>query len=238
MRTTLSVDSLEGRALLSTLAYRPVHSGQSAMIAASNHVKDDHGHHQQAAATGTARKVPAFYEFYTGPKNRDLNVVSATVQLVPGRSLNLSGIMQGRIVKHPTTAGQQSFYVFGIDRHSSSAVTPFFQRPGVTFDAVVVVSVQTTGITASVTDLVTHVSTVIDPSAIKISGRQVSVKIDPALLPTPASGVDLAHSSFNLWPRSSLSNSVQPNHGSFVASFVPENNVARIGVVRGPIHHG
>ncbi len=192
---SLSLETLEGRALLSTFSYMPPPSHQPV------EVSHNPGQGQQS---GTVRKAPAFYEFYTGPKNSDLNVVSATVTLMPGRSLNLSGTMQGRIIKHPTTTAQQSFYVFGIDRHSPSAITPFFQRPGITFDALVAVSVQTTGITASVIDLTTNQTTMINPAAVHISGRQVSLKINPALLPTPAGGVDLAHASFNLWPRSSL----------------------------------
>ena len=250
-RPSLTFETLEGKALLSQMAYTPsMGSGAAIELRAraddhGNHGGgDDHGqlsrpgeHGHVFGVSGFVFKAPKFYEFYTGPKNADLNVVAASAQLVPNRSLTLMGVMAGRIVKNPTTTDQQSFYVFGIDRHSPNAVTPFFQRPGITFDAVVVVSVQTTGTTASVTDLTTGKSTPLDPSAVHISGRQVSVTVDPSLLPTPAGGVDLAHSSFNLWPRNSLSNAVQPNHGSTVASFAPENAVARIGVV-GRFHFG
>jgi hypothetical protein len=185
-----------------------------------------------AASSYTVHKSPAFYEFYTGPRNRDLNVVSATVRLDPGKSLTLTGVMQGKIVKNPTSTAQQSFYVFGIDRHSPSATTPFYQRPGITFDAVIAVSVETSGLSASVTDLTTGTMTTIDPRNIHIAGKTVSVTVDPSLLPTPSGGVDLAHSSYNLWPRSDLNFAPQPNHGSSAASFLPKDAMAPIGVGR------
>jgi len=224
-RPTLSVAALEGRALLS------VGVGGMAYPLATHHVAEvSAAAGNRESTSGTAHKRPAFYESYTGPKNRDLNVVSATVTLVPGRRLTLTGVMEGNIVKKPTTSAQESYYVFGIDRLSPSAVTPFFRRPGVKFDAVVVVSVEQEGIKASVTDLATHTTTALDPKAVHISGRSVTVTVDPALLPTPAGGVALSQSRFNLWPRSDLSNVLQLNHGSFVASFVPEDATARIGV--------
>jgi hypothetical protein len=231
-RPSLSVDILEERTVLSasSLALAQAYSPPAAAMAgltASN-----------ASSSGTVHKSPAFYEFYTGPKNRDLNVVSATVRLVPGKSLTLSGVMQGKIVKNPSSTDQQSFYVFGINRHSPSAMTPFFQRPGITFDAVVVVSVETSGLSASVTDLTNGTTTPIDPRNIHIAGKMVSVTVDPSLLPTPAGGVDLAHSSYNLWPRSDLNFAPQPYHGSSAASFIPEDGMAPIGVVGGGHRRG
>ncbi len=77
------------------------------------------------------------------------------------------------------------------DERLASTITLYFQRPGITFDALVAVSVQTTGITASVIDLTTNQTTMINPAAVHTSGRQVSLKINPALLPTPAGEVDL-----------------------------------------------
>ena len=220
---SLSVDILEERAVLSASAsalYPALASPHAAEIAAL-----------AASSSGTVHKSPAFYEFYTGPKNRDLNVVSATVRLVPGKMLTLTGVMQGKIDKNPPSTAQQSFYVFGIDRQSPAAMTPFYQRPGITFDAVVEVSVQTSGLSASVTDLTTGTTTAIDPRNIHIAGKTVSVTVDPSLLPTPSGGVDLAHSTYNLWPRSDLNFAPQPNHGSSAASFVPEDAMALIGVV-------
>src|SRR5262249_48652048 len=120
---------------------------------------------------------------------------------------------------------------------SSKAVTPFFQRPGISFDAVVVVSVtHDAGISASVTDLTTGTRTVLPAGSVKIEGSEVRVTVDPSLLPTPAGGKPMSQWTFHLWPRSSLANPAptptQP-HPSFVASFVPENAMAPIHVPHG-----
>jgi hypothetical protein len=143
--------------------------------------------------------------------------------------------MEGKINTHPATSADDSFYVFGVNRGSAQAITPFFNRPGVTFDAVVVVSItHDQGITASIRDFTTGQATNLSPSSVRISGSQVRVIVDPSLLPTPAGGVPLSQYRFNLWPRSSLSNPApNPNHDSFVASFIPENAMARISVPHG-----
>lgn len=210
-------EPLEGRALLSGLAYAG--RGAAAEIAA------------QSRSDGVVHKRPAFYEFYTGPRRADLDVVSGSAVLKSGRTLTLTGTMKGAIARHPGAESQEGYYVFGIDRRSPKAVTPFFQRPGISFDAVVVVSVEVEGVTAAVTDLATGARTTIDPKSVHIAGKTVSVALPGSLLPTPPGGVDLAHATFNLWPRSSLDNTPQPDHGSFVASFLPENATAPIHVV-------
>jgi len=69
--------------------------------------------------------------------------------------------------------------------------------------------------------------------AVKISGKTVQVTVPLDLLPTPTGGVPHRLWTFNLWPRSSLDNTPQPNHGSFVASFIPENTMAEIRTPRG-----
>jgi hypothetical protein len=218
------VEPLEGRQLLSGM-YATAGRHHQAEISA----RDDHG--------GQVRKDPMFYEFYIGPKRADLNAVAASVKLDPGKGLVFRGVMQGKIDTTPATSADDSFYVFGVNRGSSKAVAPFFNRPGVVFDAVVVVSVtHDGGITGSVVDLTTGVRTALAASSIKIEGKEVRVTVDPALLPTPAGGKPLSQYTFNLWPRSSLANPAPaPTHPSFVASFLPENAMAPIKV---PGHHG
>src|SRR5207248_2288089 len=149
-----------------------------------------------------------FYEFFVGPHRADLNVVEASVRLEHDRGLVFRGKMQGAIDTHPATPADDSFYVFGVNRGSPHAVAPFFHRPGVVFDALVVVSVtQESGISARVVDLAAGgVATTLPAGGVHISGKQVRVDVDPALLPTPAGGVPLAQYTFNLWPRSSLGN--------------------------------
>jgi len=183
------------------------------------------------------RKAPHFYEFFIGPQRQELNVVAAQVKLEPGKGLVFRGTMQGKINTAPATSADDKFYVFGVNRGSPAAMTPFFNRPGITFDSVVVVSVtHATGITASVRDFTTGAATPLSPDLVKIEGRNLRVTVDPALLPTPAGGKPLSQYTFNLWPRTSLANPAptpeQP-HPSFVASFIPENGMAPIQVPRG-----
>jgi hypothetical protein len=191
--------------------------------------------------SGQVQKAPNFYEFYVGPKRADLDVVAASARVQPGKGLTLTGRMVGNIDQNPATSADDSFYVFGINRGSAKAVTPFFGRPNITFDAVVVVSVtHDSGVSASVRDLTTGAATTLPPGSVKIDGPNVRVTLDPALLPTPAGGVPLSQYTFNLWPRSSLANptSTITGHDSFVASFVPENAMAPIRVDGPGGNHG
>jgi hypothetical protein len=187
--------------------------------------------------SGLVRKAPHFYEFFVGPQRADLNLVSASARLVSRGALAFTGMVQGPIARHPATPAGDTFFVFGVNRGSPRAVAPFFDRPGVVFDSVVVVSItQESGISAKVTDLATGASTTLPPSSVRVSGRQVSVVVNPALLPTPPGGVPLAQYTFNLWTRTSLSDPTptpsQP-HPSTVASFIPEDAMAPIAVPRG-----
>jgi len=159
-------------------------------------------------------------------------VGGARPRLEGNRGLVFRGVMAGKIDARPATPADDSFYVFGVNRGSPNAVAPFFGRPGVVFDAVVIVSVtHDNGISAAVVDLTNGHRTALPASSVKVEGREVSVSVNPALLPTPAGGKPLSQYTFNLWPRSSLANptptAAQP-HPSFVASFDPGNAMAPI----------
>lgn len=219
----VNVETLEGRQLLSTL-YTPPGGGQASISS-------------MGQGGGMVRKAPHFYEFFIGPQRPDLNVVAASAQLKPGQGLVFRGTMAGKIDKAPATPADDKFYAFGINRGSPAAAAPFFQRPGIVFDAVVAVSVShDTGITAFVVDLATGTQTMLSPQSVRIQGRQVQVTVDPSALPIPAGGKPMSQWTFNLWPRTSLANPAptptQP-HPSFVASFIPENGMAPIHVPRG-----
>lgn len=231
------VEALEGRQLLSGLHATAGPSGlggHHGPMEVRSHGKDDH---QDRHDDGNVRKSPHFYEFYVGPQRQDLNVVAAQVRLEPGRGLVFRGKMEGKINTAPATSADDSFYVFGVNRGSPQAVAPFFNRPGISFDSVVVVSItHDNGISASVRDLRSGVSTTLSPDRIKIEGRELRVTVDPTLLPTPTGGKPLSQYTFNLWPRSSLANptpTATQLHPSFVASFIPENGMAPIHVPQG-----
>ena len=145
--------------------------------------------------------------------------------------LTFSGTMQGKINTAPADASQNSLFVFGVNRGSPNAVAPFALRPGVVFDAVVVVSINNkTGITATVVDIVGGTRTAVSADHIHIEGRTVRVNVDPALLPTPTGGVSIEHYTFNLWPREA------GGPDTTIASFIPENAMAPISVEGH--HHG
>jgi hypothetical protein len=220
-RPAFAVETLEGRWLLSQgtmgMMPLPVQHEVSALRAS-------------AQPSGTIRKSPHFYEFYIGPKRSNLDVVAASASVSKnGQTLLLTGTMQGRINTKPMTANDDSFFVFGINRGSPSEIAPFFMRPGIQFDSVVVASVtHDGGIQGSVVDILSGTTTPLPASAIRISGKMVRVTLSTSLLPTPPGGVPLRQYTFNLWPRLNLDMTPQPNNGSFVASFIPENGMAPI----------
>lgn len=180
---------------------------------------------------GIIRKAPHFYEHYIGPKLASLNVTAADVRFEPGRGLVLFGQMQGAIDTSPVSTAQQEFYVFGFNRGGSKEIAPFYMRPGIRFDSVVIVSITPAGgITGSVVDFVNNTKTSLPPGSIQIEGRQLFVTINPALLPMIPGGVSLNKYEFNLWPRSSLNNA---GMGQYVASFIPEFGMAPIFVPQG-----
>jgi hypothetical protein len=177
--------------------------------------------------TGLAVKAPQFYEFYTGRSDPGLDARMATARAARG-TLTLSGVMQGPINTSPASEDLESYYVFGINRGSSSAVAPFPGRPNIVFDAVVTVSVETEGISASVTDLTRprgQGTTDLPASSVHIRGNRVTVSLPLSdLTATAASPVN--RWGVNLWPRSEL----PPADFHSVASFVPENALFPIAV--------
>ncbi len=228
-KPTIQVESLEGRALLSRISLHPPR-GQNVEI--RHQGEDQQGNHgnEPNEHSGLVSKAPSFYEFYTGPKRPGLNVVAASARIV-GSNLILTGRMQGQIDTNPKSADLSSFFVFGINRGGAGQVAPFFNRPGVVFNTVVIASVQPSGISGRVSRFDTGTSTDLPSSSVQVHGRFVKVTVPLSELPVPANGASPDHWTFNLWPRNSLSNAPQPNHGSTVASFIPENAMAPIAVV-------
>lgn len=230
-RARLELETLEGRQVLSSMA------GHGLDVAAHVMTRDD-GRIAAAAfreiiRTGFAIKTPRFYELFTGRRDPGLNAREATARVVRG-NLVLTGTMQGRINTSPAGEEQESYYVFGINRGSSQAIAPFPGRPNVIFDAVVAVSVESEGVSASVTDLTKPPgtgTTDLPASAVRVQGKRVRVVVPLSLLltPTPTPTLPLTLWRVNLWPRTEL----PPAGPETVASFVPENAMFRILVPRG-----
>ena len=170
--------------------------------------------------SGIVTKVPHFYKFYTGPKWAELNAMKASAELSPNGDFTFTGTNEGRINKTPAV------YVWGIDRNGNLPAGPFTGRPNIRFDAVVVVSLDSSLTpTASVTDLATGTTTNLPAGSASIHGRKVTVTVPGSLL--PSTGLAPSQFRFNYWPEDG-----GPPVSSSVASFAPENTTAQVGTTK------
>jgi len=204
----ISVETLEGRALLSML---PVYGPHPTSVTTSK--VSQHG------PTGVVTKKPHFYQFYTGPRLSELNAVSASGTLsADGTTFTFSGTNQGRITRTPAV------YVWGIDRSGGLPSGPFTGRPNIKFDAVVIVSLRSSLTpTAQVVDLASGADTTLPTGSAVIRGKTVSVTVPASLL--PSTGLAPSQYRFNYWPEDG-----GPPSSPSVASFAPENMTAQVGV--------
>lgn len=176
-------------------------------------------HHARAfhhRASGVVSKTPSFYSFYTGPHLAELNAVKASGKLIAHRTFVFTGTNQGRINQGPAA------YVWGVDRSGHSPAS-FEDRPGVTFDAVVVVRLDPSlAMTAQVIDLASGASTDLPASAVRIHGAKIRVKVPASVL--PSTGLPPSQYRFNFWPEDG-----GPPISSSVASFLPESTDVQVG---------
>jgi hypothetical protein len=177
------------------------------------------GHDHQNAA-GVVTKAPRFYKFYTGPKLAELNAVKASAKLsADGSTFSFTGTNQGKINKAPAV------YVWGIDRNGNLPPGPFEARPNVRFDALVIVSLDSSLVpSAHVLDTASGSATALPAGSAQISGKTVSVSVPASLL--PSTGLAPSQYKFNFWPEGGMA----PNTSEVVASFLPESSNAPVGV--------
>jgi hypothetical protein len=180
-----------------------------------------HPAHHQKGPSGIVTKAPHFYQFYTGPKLSELNAVRASAELSSdGTTFTFTGTNQGRIDKAPAV------YVWGIDRNGSLPAGPFTNRPDVKFDALVVVSLNSSLTpTAQVLDLATGTTTSLPSGSASVHGHTVTVSVASSLL--PSTGLALSHYRFNFWPEDG-----GPPVSAAVSSFVPESTTAQVGIAK------
>ena len=137
-----------------------------------------------------------------------------------GSTFTFSGTNQGKINKAPAV------YVWGLDRNGNLPPGPFAGHPNVRFDAVVVVSLDSSLTpTATVMDLASGTTTALPAGSASISGRTVSVSVPASLL--PSTGLAPSQYRFNYWPEDGMT----PDTSAVVASFLPESNNAQVGVL-------
>ena len=175
---------------------------------------------------GLVVKSPHFYEHYVGDRLPELNAVAASVDLLPDGNFKMIGVNQGRIDPNQTAT-----YVFGIDRSGKLGPGPFPDRPGIRFDALVVVKL-TPGSApiAQVLDLSPNGKSpvTLTPGAVQVFGNAIAVNVPGSLL--PSTGLPPSQYRFNYWPEDG-----QPG-SAHIASFAPEFIDAPVGVVGG--QHG
>ncbi len=185
--------------------------------ALAGHAAEVRGH-QDSEHDGTVVKRPQFYEDYVGPKLAQLDVVTASGQLLPDGNFRFLGVNQGTI--NPNVLAT---YVIGVDRSGHLPTGPFPDRPDIRFDATVAVKiVQGQSPTVTVTDLASKTSTTLPSSALRITGREVEVVVPGSLL--PSTGLAPSRYQYDFWPEDGLPGSTN------IASFAPEFHDIRVGV--------
>jgi hypothetical protein len=236
--TSISVEPLEGRALLTMPGYSmpmpppvmmptnpapvttPAHPAPAhpatPLTPRPGNGPSAHANHRQHHASGLVTKVPHFYRFYTGPRWAELNAMKASVKLAPNGDFTFTGTNKGVINKAPAV------YVWGLDRSGKLSAGPFTGLPNVRFDAVVVVSLNSSLTPmVKVVDLARGITTGLPSSSASIHGRTVTVRIPGSLL--PSTGLAPAQFRFNFWPEDGGPGSAG------VASFLPGNSTALVG---------
>jgi hypothetical protein len=185
--------------------------------AVAGHAAEVRGH-QDFEHDGTVVKLPQFYEDYVGPKLAQLDVVSASGQLLPDGNFRFLGVNQGTI--NPNVLAT---YVIGVDRSGHLPTGPFPDRPDIRFDATVAIKiVPGQSPTVTVADLANKTSTTVQDSALRISGKKISVVIAGSLL--LSTGLAPSHFRYNFWPEDGQAGSTN------IASFAPEFHDIRVGV--------
>jgi hypothetical protein len=213
---SLAVEPLEGRALL-TVAYpvggpNPIAPTQSPTPAAMVS-----RHSQPPKASGIVTKPPHFYQDYTGPRLQELDAVKASGELSSNGEFTFTGTNRGRF------AGSPAVYAWGIDRSGNLPAGPFESRPNIKFDAVVVVTLDSSpSPSAKVVDIANGTTTDLPAGSARIQGKTVSVAVPGGLL--PSTGLAPSRYRFNYWPEDG-----GPSSSSSVASFAPESTTARVG---------
>ncbi|MDB5351375.1 MAG: hypothetical protein JWN86_2622 [Planctomycetota bacterium] len=217
---SLDVQRLEGRALMSRggIVVPPRAAEVAPIIVGA-----------LASSGGAVRKAPAFSADYLGVKRADLNLVAASATLKNGKTLTLSATVQGKLIRKPTGPAQEAFFVFAIDRSSPQTFALFPTRPNILYDAVVVVTITKDGTGAYLADSVTGARTDLAPKSVRVSGKTVQVDVAASLFATPSGVKPLSQARFGVWARSVLVHGLA-DADDFVASFLPENGNAPIGV--------
>ena len=220
-RATIQFEALEGRALLSK---GPGHGiGEATLRVNYGEAVPPQPHPgpiHNIVGSGFAIKSARFYPEFFGTRQAELNVASA-IAVAPGDgTLQLNGQVVLPINTAPTDASGDAFYLWAINRGGAKSPGPIPGRPGIKFDAAVIVAVENTGVTAFVKDLTNSSAPVQLPSSdVSISGFTLRVAVPLSMLPATGGATDPSQYSvnFSAWNANPLTSS---HHN--IASLVPE----------------
>jgi hypothetical protein len=159
--------------------------------------------------------------FTVGPKNGDLDVLSAEV-FFDGTNFTFTSTENGPI---GTTDG--SVFVWGVDRGFHQA---FFQafRPGVLFDVAVVLRPDLTGAVFDFSPTGTVPPVTLAPGSVTVSGNTITGVVPAALL--PSKGLQPSDYQVNFWPRVGL----DPANNAQISDFAPDNSDIGVTVTPEP----
>jgi hypothetical protein len=220
-RAAVHVETLEGRALLSK---GPGHGiGETTLRAAYGEPvppQPNPGPIHNIVGNGFGIKSARFYPVYFGQRVAQLNVASS-IAVAPGDgTLQLNGQVVLPIDTAPTDPSGNAYYMWTINRGGAASPGPIPGRPSVTFDAAVIVAVETTGVTAFVKDLTNNSAPVQLPSSdFSINGFTLRAAVPLNLLPPTGGATDPSQYTvnFSAWN----ANPLTASHHS-LASIVPE----------------
>jgi hypothetical protein len=157
--------------------------------------------------------------FTTGPRNGDLDVLSAEV-FFDGTNFTFTSTENG-----PVGETDGSFFVWGIDRGLHQAFFGAF-RPGVLFDVVVVLQPDHTGLVVDFSPVGAAPPVSLAPGSVTVNGNTITGIVPASFLPTR--GLQPADYQVNFWPRVGL----DPSNNAQISDFAPENS--DVGVTLNP----
>lgn len=166
-----------------------------------------------AYAVQIADPVGDFLPTFAGDKGADLDVVLADGTINPNKVFTFTAKMNGKIGR-----SSGGLYVWGFDRGQGA---PLFANDGIEqvfFDSVLVATSTGEG---TINYLSEGGSAILPSGSVKISGSDISVKVQGSLL--PSLGKAQEDYTWNLWPRDGK---VQPLAFDGISDFAPDNSNA------------
>ena len=212
------VETLEGRELLSQLAPGLQAHAVHAQVAQHSAGGLLLGPIVEKTGPGYVVKAPRFSAAYTGVPLSTLSAAGFKAAFDGQGNLVLTGIVTANAVPQiATTAADDAYYIFGINRGAATPPGPFPGRPNLTLDVAVIVSVTQTGTTAEVIDQVSGQTTTLPDSSLLYKQNALQVTVPLSILTTAGTTNPVGWSADFI-----TANSLSTSDYSAFASFAPE----------------